>query len=226
LEQLGRGLERRRRQWRFWWVWGRGFGRRRFGPKLVKEEKHMWKWLVGILAVVLLLGFWMVGIYNGLVGIDQAAKQSWAQVENQLQRRYDLIPNLVSTVKGYATHEKDIFTQVAEARAKLAGATTINDKVNASNQIEGFLGRLLAIAENYPQLRASENFRALQDELAGTENRISVARMRYNEAVQQYNTIARSVPNLFFVRLFGFDGEKPFFKVANEQAKEAPKVVF
>jgi LemA protein len=186
----------------------------------------MMKWLAGILVVVLLLGYGLVRMYNGLVSKDQDVKQNWAQVESQLQRRYDLIPNLVSTVKGYATHEKDIFIQVAEARAKLAGATTVNDKVKASNQVEGFLGRLLAIAENYPQLRASENFRALQDELAGTENRIAVARMRYNEAVQSYNTSARSIPTVIFVRMFGFDGEKQFFKVSSEQAKEAPKVVF
>jgi LemA protein len=178
------------------------------------------------LGVIVVLGFIMVGLYNGLVGLDQGVKTAWAQVENQLQRRYDLIPNLVSTVKGYAAHEKQIFIDVAEARAKLAGATTVNDKVKAANAVEGVLGRLLAIAENYPQLRASENFRALQDELAGTENRLAVARMRYNESVQSYNVSARSIPTVFFVRMFGFDGEKPFFQVQKEEAKEAPKVTF
>jgi LemA protein len=181
-------------------------------------------WIV--LAVIAVLALSVVGVYNGLVGSDQGVKQSWAQVENMLQRRYDLIPNLVSTVKGYASHEKEIFTQVAEARAKLSGAGTVNQKVGASNAMEGALSRLLAIAENYPQLRASENFRALQDELAGTENRLSVARMRYNEAVQSYNTRARTIPAVLFVGMFGFDREKSFFKVASEVAKEVPQVKF
>lgn len=182
-----------------------------------------WWIMIGIIAV-LVLG--MVGIYNGLVGRDQEVKQSWAQVENQLQRRYDLIPNLVSTVKGYAKHEKDIFIQVAEARSKLAGAAGVNQKVQAANALEGALGRLLAIAENYPQLRASENFKGLQDELAGTENRLAVARMRYNESVQKYNTGSRAIPTVFFVRLFGFDAEKIYFKIEKEAAKETPKVQF
>ncbi len=181
-------------------------------------------WIVIGVIVVLVLG--VIGIYNGLVSLDQGVKQSWAQVENMLQRRYDLIPNLVSTVKGYAKHEKEIFTQVAEARSKLAGATTVNQKVEASNAMESALGRLLAIAENYPQLQASRNFIALQDELAGTENRLAVSRMRYNEMVQKYNTRAKTIPTVFFVRIFGFDTEKPFFKVASETVKEVPKVEF
>jgi len=185
----------------------------------------MWKWLVGILAVILLLGFWIAGIYNNIVGIDQNVKQSWAQVENQLQRRFDLIPNLVETVKGYAKHEKELFENVTAARSAWAGAKTTQEKVAAANQAQGFLGRLIAVAENYPQLRASENFRALQDELAGTENRLAVARMRYNEAVQEYNTIVRRIPTVFFVNLFGFDKEKVFFETVKE-AKEAPKVKF
>jgi LemA protein len=190
-----------------------------------KGGKDMWKWLVGILAVILLLGFWIAGIYNNIVGIDQNVKQSWAQVENQLQRRFDLIPNLVETVKGYAKHEKELFENVTAARSAWAGAKTTQEKVAAANQAQGFLGRLIAVAENYPQLRASENFRALQDELAGTENRLAVARMRYNEAVQEYNTIVRRIPTVFFVNLFGFDKEKVFFETVKE-AKEAPKVKF
>ncbi|MFH2033925.1 MAG: LemA family protein, partial [Candidatus Margulisiibacteriota bacterium] len=179
--------------------------------------------VLGIIAVVvILIASFFVGQYNGLVRSDQDVKQNWAQVENQLQRRYDLIPNLVSTVKGYATHEQTIFVQVAEARSKLSGAATVNEKVAASNGMESVLGRLLAIAENYPQLRASENFRALQDELAGTENRLAVARMRYNESVQAYNTKAKSFPTVMFVGMFGFDREKPFFQVAGEQVKETP----
>ncbi len=185
----------------------------------------MSRWLIGILVVILVIGFWMVGIYNGLVGKDQNVKQSWAQVESQLQRRYDLIPNLVETVKGYAKHEKEVFENVTAARSAWAGAKTGGEKVKAANQLEGSLGRLIAVAENYPQLRASENFRALQDELAGTENRVAVARMRYNEAVQDYNTSARSFPTVAFVGMFGFDREKTFFEAAKE-AKEAPKVKF
>jgi LemA protein len=185
-------------------------------------------WVIGILFVILVV--FIAGIcvetYNSLVGVDQEVKQSWAQVENMLQRRYDLIPNLVATVKGYAEHEKQIFIDVAEARSKLAGATTVNEKVEASNAIEGVLGRLLAIVENYPELKASTNFIALQDELAGTENRLAVSRMRYNETVQKYNTRAKRIPTAFFVRMFGFDAEKPFFKVSSEAAKEAPKVEF
>ena len=158
-------------------------------------------WISLGLIVLVLLG--VAGLYNTLVGSDQNVKQSWSQVENQLQRRYDLIPNLVSSVKGYAKHEKTIFIQVAEARAKLAGATSVNQKVAAANGLEGVLGRLLAIAENYPQLKASENFKGLQDELAGTENRLAVARMRYNEAVEKYNVRAKTIPTVFFVGLFG-----------------------
>jgi LemA protein len=181
-------------------------------------------WIVlGVIVLLVLGGVWM---YNGLVTLDQGVKQAWSEVENQLQRRYDLIPNLVTTVKGYAKHEKDIFIQVADARARLAGAATVNQKVQAANQVEGALARLLAIAENYPQLRASENFRALQDELAGTENRLAVARMRYNEGVQTYNTRAKSIPTVLFVKPFGFDTEKTFFKVGKEEAKQAPKVEF
>ena len=185
----------------------------------------MLRWLIGILVVILLLGMWMVGVYNGMVGKDQNVKQYWAQIENQLQRRYDLIPNLVETVKGYAKHEKELLENITAARSAWAGAKTTGEKVAAANQVEGALGRLMVVVENYPQLKASENFRALQDELAGTENRISFARKNYNEAVQDYNTSARSVPAVFFVGLFGFDREKTFFQ-AVKGAEEAPKVKF
>ncbi len=182
-------------------------------------------WLIGVVVVVLLAIMWVVGIYNNLVGMDQDVKQGWAQVENQLQRRYDLIPNLVETVKGYAKHEKETFENITKARSAWAGAQNTTQKVNAANDLEGALARLMVVVENYPQLQAAANFRALQDELAGTENRIAVERMRYNEKVQSYNTKAKSVPTAFFVRLFGFDPEKVFFKAA-EPAKEAPKVKF
>lgn len=187
------------------------------------------KLIVGLVIaaiVALVLVQFLVGVYNGLVSSDQSVRESWSQVENQLQRRYDLIPNLVATVKGYAKHEEKIFVQVAEARAKLSGAATVNDKVKAANALEGVLGRLLAIAENYPQLQASGNFQALQDELTGTENRLAVARMRYNDNVRNYNVRAKSVPTVFFVGMFGFDRDKPFFEVEGEEVKQVPKVEF
>ncbi len=182
-------------------------------------------WILGIVAVVLILGMWAVGMYNGLVSMDQTVKQSWAQVENQLQRRYDLIPNLVETVKGYAKHEKDTFESITKARSAWAGAQSQGQKVKAANVLEGAISRLMLVVENYPQLQAAPNFRALQDELAGTENRIAVERMRYNETVQSYNVKAKTIPTVLFVGLFGFDREKDFFK-ADEQAKTAPKVKF
>lgn len=184
-----------------------------------------WVWVVGVIIVLVLM---IVGSYNSLVGLDQQVTQSWAQVENQLQRRNDLIPNLVNTVKGYATHEKTIFIQVAESRSRLAGtikAGTQAEKITAARELDGVLARLLAIAENYPNLRASENFVRLQDELAGTENRIAVERMRYNESVRSYNTSARRLPTVFFVNWFGFDKAKPYFE-AEQGAKKVPGVKF
>jgi len=182
--------------------------------------------LPGLLLLAVLAAGFLVRSYNGLVELDQEAEQAWAQVENQLQRRYDLIPNLVSTVQGYAAHEQLVFTEVAEARAKLAGARSVDETVAAAGAVESLLGRLLVIAEAYPELKASTNFVALQDELTGTENRLAVARMRYNEGVQRYNVRARSIPTTFFVRAFGFDAEKPFFQVGSEAARLAPEVEF
>lgn len=184
-----------------------------------------WVWVVGIIVVLILS---IIGSYNSLVGLDQQVTQSWAQVENQLQRRNDLIPNLVNTVKGYASHEKTIFIQVAESRSKLAGTIktgTQAEKITAARELDGVLARLLAIAENYPNLKASDNFVRLQDELAGTENRIAVERMRYNESVQSYNTSAKRLPTVFFVNWFGFDKAKPYFE-AEKGAKAVPKVKF
>lgn len=183
------------------------------------------KWSIGVIVAVVLLVLWTTGTYNGLVGKDQGVKQSWSQVENQLQRRYDLIPNLVETVKGYARHEKETFENITKARSAWASAGNTGDKVRAANQLEGTISKLLLVAENYPLLQAAPNFRALQDELAGTENRIAVERMRYNEAVQAYNMTAKRIPTLFVVGLMGFDREKTFFE-APKEAKEAPKVKF
>lgn len=162
--------------------------------------------------------------YNRFVGQEEAIKAQWAQVENQLQRRNDLIPNLVETVKGYAAHETQVFQAVADSRAKLAGATTPAEKIDAANQQTSALARLLAIVENYPQLKANEQYNRLMDELSGTENRIAVERMRYNERVQEYNTSRRQFPANVTAGIFGFK-EYPFFK-APEAAKEVPKVKF
>jgi LemA protein len=162
--------------------------------------------------------------YNTFVGQEEAIKSQWAQVENQLQRRSDLIPNLVETVKGYAAHETGVFQAVADARAKLAGAGTPEAKIAAANEQTSALARLLAIVENYPQLKADQQFARLSDELAGTENRIAVERMRYNERVQAYNTNRRSFPANVTAAMFRFK-EYPYFNVP-ESAKGVPKVDF
>ncbi len=150
------------------------------------------KTILIILAVIavfaLLTVFWGVGQYNKVVSMDEQVKSQWAQVENQLKRRYDLIPNLVETVKGYAKHEKDIFENIANARTKYFQAQTVKEKIQASQQLEGVLSRLLMLQENFPQLKANESFLKLQDSLEGTENRIAVERKRYNDDVRALNT--------------------------------------
>jgi len=181
--------------------------------------------LLSIVAVVILAFGILIMDRNKLVSADEAINVSWSQVENVLQRRADLIPNLVNTVKGYAKHEKDIFIQVAEARAKLGGAKTISDKIAANQQLDTALARLLVIVENYPQLKANQNFLALQDELAGTENRIAVERMRFNESVQAYNVLVRSFPSNIAAKVFHFSKRNEYFAAAPE-AKTAPKVEF
>jgi LemA protein len=162
--------------------------------------------------------------YNTFVSQDEAIKTQWAQVENQLQRRNDLIPNLVETTKGIAQQEKDVFGQIADSRAKMAGARTPEDTIAAANQQTAALGRLLVVAENYPQLRSSESFGRLMDELSGTENRIAVERMRYNDRVQEYNTLRRRFPSNVTASLFGFK-EHPLFE-APAAAQQVPKVNF
>jgi LemA protein len=162
--------------------------------------------------------------YNKFVSQEEAVKAQWAQVQNQLQRRNDLIPNLVETVKGYASHEEGVFKDIAESRSKLAGATTPADQIAAANQQSAALGRLLVIVENYPNLKANEQFNRLTDELSGTENRISVERMRYNERVQEYNTSRRQFPGIVTAKLFSFK-DYPLFD-APPEAKQVPKVTF
>jgi len=162
--------------------------------------------------------------YNRFVSQEEAIKAQWAQVENQLQRRNDLIPNLVETVKGYASHEQQVYKDIADSRARLAGARTPEDTIAAANEQTSALARLLAVVENYPQLKANEQFNRLMDELTGTENRIAVERMRYNERVQAYNTSRRQFPANVTAKVFGFK-EYPFFQVP-EAAKQVPKVSF
>jgi LemA protein len=176
-------------------------------------------------AMVLVMALALSGCsYNRFTSQEEAIKAQWSQVENQLQRRNDLIPNLVATVKGYAAHEQQVFQSIAESRAKLAGARTPEQTIEAANQQTTALARLLAIAENYPQLKADAQFNRLMDELAGTENRIAVERMRYNERVQEYNTARRQFPSNVTAKVFGFK-EYPYFQ-APPEAKQLPKVNF
>src|SRR5213594_2241478 len=149
--------------------------------------------------------------YNRFVGQEEAIKAQWAQVENQLQRRNDLIPNLVETVKGYASHEEGVFKDIADSRAKLVAAKSPDEAITAANQQTSALGRLLAIVENYPNLKANEQFNRLMDELSGTENRIAVERMRYNQRVQEYETARRQFPGNLTAKMFGFK-DYPYFE--------------
>src|SRR5881296_4190369 len=162
--------------------------------------------------------------YNKFTTQEEAIKAQWAQVQNELQRRNDLIPNLVETVKGYAQHEEGVYKDIADARSRLLAAKSPEETIQAANQQTGALGRLLAVVENYPQLRANEQFNRLMDELAGTENRLAVERMRYNERVQEYNTSRRQFPSNLTARVFGFK-EYPVFN-APPEAERVPKVDF
>ena len=162
--------------------------------------------------------------YNRFVAQEEGIKGQWAQVQSQLQRRNDLIPNLVETVKGYATHEEGVYKDIADARSRLLAAKSPEETIQAANQQTTALGRLLAVVESYPQLRANEQFNRLMDELSGTENRIAVERMRYNERIQEYNTGLRQFPSNVTAKLFGFK-EYPFFE-APPEARQVPKVNF
>ena len=162
--------------------------------------------------------------YNRFVSQEEAIKAQWAQVQNQLQRRNDLIPNLVETVKGYAAHEEGVYKDIADARAQLLAAKTPAETMQAANQQTTALGRLLAVVENYPQLKANEQFNRLMDELAGTENRIAVERMRYNERIQEYDTARRQFPGNLTAKMFSFK-DYPFFE-APAAAQQVPKVNF
>jgi LemA protein len=182
-----------------------------------------------VLVVLALVAVVIAGMYvssrNEMVRKNETVKSDWAQVDVVLQRRADLIPNLVETVKGFASQEQTVFHDIASARSALMGAQTPADKIAANGQLDGALGRLLLIVENYPQLKSNENFLRLQDELAGTENRIAVERKRYNDAIQDYNTYIGLFPNNIFARWAGFQRNDAYF-AAPEASREAPKVQF
>jgi LemA protein len=187
-------------------------------------------WIVlGVLVVIAFMAFgWYQSGYNQMVGLNQQVKSSWAQVENQLQRRFDLIPNLVNTVKGYAAHEKGILEEVTRLRSQWGQAQTsqsVQQKVDAANALTGALSRLLMVSENYPNLKADQSFLELQSQLEGTENRIAVERMRYNQAVEQFNTYQQSLFGSFFASATHLTQPAVYFK-APEQAQQAPVVNF
>jgi LemA protein len=182
--------------------------------------------VIVVLAVIALaIGGMYVGRKNQMVTLDEQVKSNWAQVDVVLQRRADLIPNLVETVKGFAAHEETVFGDIAKARSALIGAKTPSDKIAANGQLDGALSRLLVVVENYPQLKSNENFLRLQDELAGTENRIAVERKRYNDSIQAFNTYIGLFPNSLFAGWAGFKRNEAYFQ-ATPASREAPKVQF
>lgn len=190
----------------------------------MKKISKSWIILGGIVIFILIILLWFVTAYNSLINLSETVDEKWAQVENQYQRRADLIPNLVSTVKGYASHEKELFTEITQLRSQWASASTRQGKIEAAQGLEGAISRLLLVAENYPQLKASENFMALQAELAGTENRVAVERKRYNDAVRTFNIKIRRIPTNLVANMLGYE-KAEYFEV--EEGKEAvPKVEF
>lgn len=181
--------------------------------------------VLGVLVgVALLIALWIMGVYNGLVRLRQAVKNAWAQIDVQLKRRHDLIPNLVNTVKGYATHEKETLERVINARARATSATAPADKIKAEGELSAALGRLLAVAEAYPDLKANQNFLQLQGELTSTEDRIALTRQTYNDAATRYNTGIQVFPAVIVAGMLNFK-EEPLFEAPAEQ-REAPKVQF
>jgi LemA protein len=192
-----------------------------------EREKSMYTTLRGRIRVALVLGMALAlsgCSYNRFTSQEEQLKTALSEVQNQLQRRNDLIPNLVDTVKGYASQERDIFTAIAESRSRMMNAKTPQEQIEAANAQTSALARLLAVVENYPQLKSDANFQRLMDELAGTENRLAVARQRYNEAARQYNTLRRSFPSNVTAKMFGFK-EYPYFE-APPDAQKLPKVDF
>ena len=179
--------------------------------------------IIAIIVVVLIIG-WVIGIYNSLVTLRQKVRNSWSQIEIQLQRRFDLIPNLVETVKGYAKHEKETFTEVIEARNKAVNAGSVNEKIEANNELTGALNKLFALAEAYPELKANENFLSLQNDLKDTEDKITYARQFYNDSAMSFNNLVQMFPSNIVANMFNFK-KFEYFK-ADEKEKEVPKVEF
>lgn len=177
-----------------------------------------------VVLVTLMIGLWLIGLYNGLVRLRQMVRNAWSQIDVQLKRRHDLIPNLVNTVKGYAAHERGTLDAVISARAKATSVSLPADKIKAEGELSSALARLLAVAEAYPTLKADRNFLALQEELTSTENRVAFARQAYNDAVTQNNTAVQSFPTVLIAGVLGFK-EEPFFEAPVEE-KNAPKVEF
>ncbi|MCM0648354.1 LemA family protein [Clostridium swellfunianum] len=182
------------------------------------------KTILIIVGILILLIVPIAGSYNKLVGLEQSVKTSEAAIDVNLQRRNDLIPNLVETVKGYAAQEKDILTEIANARSRLGGAQSVQERADADNQLSGALSRLLVVVERYPELKSNQNFRDLSVALEGTENRIAISRQDYNKSVDAYNTAVRRFPTTIVANLFRFE-QKPYYRAA-EGAREVPKVDF
>jgi LemA protein len=179
----------------------------------------------GLIGLLIVAGLWFMSVNNRLVGMQENVKNGWAQVETVLQRRFDLIPNLVNTVKGYAEHEASVLEEVTRLRSQWGAAKTVDEKAKAASELEGTLSRLLLVSENYPALKADQNFRDLQVELSGTENRVAVERQRYNEIVRDYNTAVRQFPASIVASLRGFKTDFAYFE-ATKEAATAPKVDF
>jgi len=198
-----------------------------YWEKEIKMKRFGQAWVA--LVVILLVGLgifgWYISRYNRAVNLEQGAEKAWADIDATLQRRLDLVPNLVATVKGYATHEKELFENIAKSREKYFQTDSRAGKIEASNELTGFLSRLLMLVENYPQLKASENFRDLQAQLEGTENRISVARTRYNEAAKLLNAYAKQFFGSYFCRRAGVKSVD-YFEAAEQAKTEVPKVEF
>jgi LemA protein len=180
---------------------------------------------IALVVIIAVIAFWVIGIYNSLVRLRNQVKNAWSQIDVQLKRRHNLIPNLVETVKGYAGHEKSTLQNVTEARTKAVSAQGVEAQAQAEGELSSALGRLMVVVEQYPDLKANQNFLALQEELSSTENKIAFSRQHYNDSVMTYNTRIQSFPNNIVAGAFSF-GEETFFEIQDEAAREVPKVQF
>ncbi len=182
--------------------------------------------LIVLIVLLLLAGIAILGSYNGLIGLRENVTESMSEIDNQLQRRMDLIPNLVESVKGYMKFEEKVIKDISDARARMAGAKDMKEKIAADEELTGALGRLLVVVENYPDLKANQSFLSLMDELAGTENRISVARMRYNESLKNFNVASKKFPGVLVANLFKIKVKEEYFQATKNAKEEVPKVEF